>query len=259
MRGLWKRRLPDATASSAVGKPAQPATELAVDVAFTASRIPAGDVAVVVDVLRATSTIVQALAAGFGSVRCCRTLDAARSLDGPGRLLAAERDCRPPAGFALGNSPVEMASRLGGGDQLVLATTNGSPAIVSACRSVDRVLIASLLNLDATLAAIPTSGRLVIVCSGTEGAPALEDVYVAGRIIERLGGEHSDTARIAVCVAAAYGEARQALADSADAVQLIRTGQTHDIDWCARESMIDLVPEASPVGTETAVVSLSYT
>jgi 2-phosphosulfolactate phosphatase len=247
--------LPDAAAPSAVGEPTRPATELAVDVAFTAARIPRGDLAVVVDVLRATSTIVQALAAGFGSVLCCRTLDAARSLDGPGRLLAAERDCRPPPGFKLGNSPVEMASRPGGGDQLVLATTNGSPAIVSACRSVDRVLIGSLLNLDATIAAIPARGRLVIVCSGTDGAPALEDVYVAGRIIERLGGEHSDSARIAVCVAAAYGEPREALADSADAARLTRTGQAHDIDWCAGESTVDLVPEASPAGAETAVVS----
>jgi 2-phosphosulfolactate phosphatase len=251
--------LPDAAALSAVGGPRRPATGLAIDVAFTAARIPAGDVVVVVDVLRATSTIVQALAAGFGGVRCCRTLDAALSLDGPGRQLAAERDCRPPPGFALGNSPVEMASRPGAGDQLVLSTTNGSPAIVSACRSVDRVLIGSLLNLDATVGAIPSCGRLVIVCAGTDGAPALEDVYMAGRIIERLGGEHSDSARIAVRVAASYAEPRQALADSADAGQLVKTGQAHDIDWCARESTIDLVPEATAVGPETAFVSASDT
>ena len=116
----------------------------------------------------------------------------------------------------------------------MLSTTNGSPAIVSACRDLDRVLIGSLLNLDATVGAIPPRGRLVIVCAGTDGAPALEDVYMAGRIIERLGGEHSDSARIAVRVAASYAEPRQALPDSADAGQLVKTGQAHDIAWCAR-------------------------
>jgi 2-phosphosulfolactate phosphatase len=248
--------LPEAPAPSAVRGPDQSASGLSVDVAFTASQIPRGDTAVVVDVLRATSTIVQALAAGFGSVRCCRTLEAARDLDRPGRVLAAERDCRRPPGFKLGNSPVEIAGTSGGGDQLVLATTNGSPAVVSAAQAVDKVLIGSLLNLDATVAAIPSSGRLVVVCSGTAGAPALEDVYVAGRIIERLGAELSDSARIAVCVAGAYGDPRDALAASADARQLIATQQGCDIDWCTRESTVDLVPEAAFSVGDAAVVAL---
>jgi 2-phosphosulfolactate phosphatase len=212
-------------------------------------------VAVVIDVLRATSTIVQALAAGFGSVRCCRTIDVARSLSGAGRLLAAERECRPVPGFKLGNSPVEMASRAAGGEELVLATTNGTPAVISASQVGGRVLIGSLLNLEATLGAIPPAGRLVIVCSGTDGRPALEDAYVAGRIIERLGGELSDSARIAASVARAYREPSAALAASADAAQLIRTGQQHDIDWCARESTLDIVPVVRGGGPDTAVVA----
>jgi 2-phosphosulfolactate phosphatase len=233
-----------------------PAARLAVDVVFTASRVPAGDLAVVIDVLRATSTIVQALAAGFGSVRCCRTLEAASSLSGTGRLLAAERECRPVPGFKLGNSPVEMAARSAGGEELVLATTNGTPAVISASRVAGRVLIGSLLNLEATIGAIPPAGHLVIVCSGTNGSPALEDAYVAGRIIERLDGELSDSARIARSVARTYPEPREALAASADAAQLVRTGQQHDIDWCARESTLDIVPvvRARGPGPDTAVV-----
>jgi len=244
--------------ASAIGAAAS-ATDLAVDVAFTPSAVKAGEVAVVVDVLRATSTIVQALASGFSSVHCCRTLDQARARRGPGRVLAGERNCRPLPGFELGNSPVEIAMRPGRGEELVLTTTNGSPAIAAAAQAADWVLIASLLNLDATLAAVPASGRVVIVCSGTDGAPALEDVYVAGRIVERLGGALSDSARVAACVAASYPGAREALAASADAAALVRTGQADDIDWCARESVAGIVAEARPrVGDGAVVTAINH-
>ena len=101
-----------------------------VDVALTRADLRAADIAVVVDVLRATTTATQALAAGYRSVLCAESVELATGLRAPGRVLAGERRCVAPPGFDQGNSPREAARRRG--DELVLATTNGAPAIVAA-------------------------------------------------------------------------------------------------------------------------------
>src|SRR5262245_16766800 len=99
-----------------------------IDVAFTPASAREADVTVVIDALRATSTISEALAGGYRQVRCVATLERALGLAGEGRVLAGERRCVRPPGFDLGNSPAEV--RVPRGKELVLATTNGAPAIV---------------------------------------------------------------------------------------------------------------------------------
>jgi 2-phosphosulfolactate phosphatase len=225
-----------------------------VDVGLTPAESPSGEIAVVIDVLRATSTIVQALDSGYQRVLCCDSLDAARELRGAGRALAGERNCVPAPDFDLGNSPAAISSQEPLGEELVLATTNGSPAIVLAALRFDQVLIGSLLNLDATLEAIPEGSKVAVICSGTDGRAALEDAYVAGRIVERLDGPLSDGARIALCVASAYGEPIEPLAVSADGAVLKSTGQERDIAWCAAESTIDLVAEVVALTDESAAI-----
>jgi len=217
-----------------------------ITVAFTYAEARAAEVSVVIDVLRATSTIVQALAAGYERVLCADGLDRARALGKPGRVLAGELRCRKPPGFQLGNSPSGTLSPLG--DELVLATTNGAPAIVRAATLSQRVLVGCLLNLDAVVAALPT-GDVQLVCSGTDGSPALDDAYVAGRIVARLEGPRSDSAVIAERVAAAYPCGRDALAASAGARALALAGLEEDVDDCARESALDVVPCVVAVGT----------
>ena len=96
------------------------------DVAFTPADLRPTEVAVVVDVLRAGSTIATALAAGHGRVLCVAEVEQARQLRGPGRTLAGERGCRRIEGFDIGNSP--RAFRGGDTGDLVLCTTNGTPA-----------------------------------------------------------------------------------------------------------------------------------
>ncbi len=177
---------------------------------------------VVIDVLRATSTITTALAAGYARVRCVSDLDAARALAGPGRVLAGERGCIRPPGFALGNSPSEMESPLG--EELVLTTTNGVPALAVAARCSPVVLIGCLLNLAAIMAALD-GGDAQLLCAGTDGAAGLDDLYVA----ERIAGLRSD-------------DARPVLARSTGGRALIAVGMEADIDACARESIYDIVP-----------------
>jgi 2-phosphosulfolactate phosphatase len=227
----------------------------AVDVCFTPQEVRPVEVAVVVDVLRATSTIVQALAVGYQRVLCCGSVATARELRAPGRVLAGESACMRVPDFELGNSPAAMAMAAPRGEELVLATTNGSPAIVKAAHAAERVLVGCLLNLRALLAAIPTDVRVAIVCSGTNGRPALEDVYVAGRLVAALGGVPSDAARIAERVASGYGAPLEPLAAGEDATQLRATGQERDIAWCARESVIEVVPEVWSIEDGAAVVA----
>jgi 2-phosphosulfolactate phosphatase len=233
-------------------------TRPAVDVCFTPREIGPADVAVVVDVLRATSTIVQALAAGYPRVLCCRSVATARDLRAQGRVLAGERNCVRVPDFELGNSPVAMATNGHHGEELVLATTNGSPAIVAASSAARRVVIGCLLNMRAVLDSIRTETAVTIVCSGTDGRPALEDVYVAGRLVAALDGTRSDAARVAERVASSYPEPLKPLAESEDGARLRATGQEPDITWCARESALGLVPEVCSTDDGVALVGAGH-
>jgi phosphosulfolactate phosphohydrolase-like enzyme len=95
---------------------------------------------------------------------------------------------------------------------------------------------------------------VAIICSGTNGRPALEDVYVAGRLVAALGRVPSDAARVAERVASGYGAPLEPLAASEDATQLRATGQERDIAWCARESVLDVVPEVWSIEAGVAIL-----
>jgi 2-phosphosulfolactate phosphatase len=230
-----------------------------IDVAVTRAELRSADVAVVIDVLRATSTVTQALAAGYRNVLCADSIARAAGLRAPGRVLAGERQCLMPPGFDQGNSPGQASRRRG--DELVLATTNGAPTIVAAALRAPTVLLACLLNLDAVIEALRTAGGpgvgdVQIVCSGTGGVAALEDVYVAGRLSAALTGQRTDAALIAEAVARGYPTPQEALAASADARMLRAAGLEQDIAYCAQESLLDVVPRvlAGVDGVATVVL-----
>lgn len=223
-----------------------------IDVAFTPADVRPTEVALVVDILRASSTIVTALAAGFERVLCAPDVPSARRLSGPGRALAGERNCLPIDGFDYGNSP--RAFRHAPVPDLVLCTTNGTPATLAAAEVAGEVLVACLLNLDAVTEAVPAGADVTIVCSGTDGRFALEDAYVAGRLVERLGGLRTDAATAAVRLAGSFEGSHAPLAQSADAAVLRATGQWADIGFCARESVFDVVPRVS--GTDGGVATV---
>lgn len=216
-----------------------------IDVALTSAELRPADVIVVIDVLRATSTITQALATGYDRVLCADSIERAASMRAPGRVIAGERRCVMPAGFDQGNSPLEAESLRG--SELVLATGNGTPTIVAAAGRTPTVVIACMLNLSSVIGALHRQGDLqyqdlLIVCSGTDGGPALEDMFVAGRLSAALTGPRSDSALIAEAVARAYGSALEALSACADARVLREVGLEGDIARCAVESQYRLVP-----------------
>jgi len=198
---------------------------------------------IVVDVLRATSTISQALASGYERVYCCREVDEARALRdqlGEG-LLGGEREAVRIEGFDVGASPREFLGEPRA-RSVIFSTTNGTRAILETASRADEVLLGSLLNLDAVAAAARERGEdVVIVCAGFQGRFALDDAYCAGRIVQLLDGERTDAAIAAEAVARAFPSAHEAL--------LARTygppGLEDDIAFCAQVSALDAVPRLS--------------
>ncbi|MCA1600029.1 MAG: 2-phosphosulfolactate phosphatase, partial [Chloroflexi bacterium] len=173
---------------------------------------------------------------------------------GPGRVLAGELRCERPEGFDLGNSPEEVRSPRGA--ELVLATTNGAPAILAAAEAAAEVYAASLLNLDAMLATLAAlDGDVLFVCAGTDGGVTIEDTYLAGRLSTALTGTKTDAAQIAEAVAAAYPRPLDALDASIGAHNLRAVGLDADIAFCARESIVSVVPRLSATLGEVAVMA----
>lgn len=222
-----------------------------IDVAFTPAEAKAADVTVVIDVLRATTTATQALACGYRRVLCVDSLERALRMRGEGRVLAGEQHGKRPAGFDLGNSPAEVVR--GSAEELVLATTNGAPTIVAASHRSGRVLLACLMNLEAVRAQL-AGAEVQIVCAGTYGQVALEDVYVAGRLSAGLTGERTDAALAAEAVARGHPSAYEVLAASSNARALIEADLGDDIEFCARESLIDIVPRVERTRPGLAIV-----
>jgi 2-phosphosulfolactate phosphatase len=228
-----------------------------IDVAFLGTDVRRAATAVVIDVLRATSTITLAIASGYERVLVAGSTDAAGELRNPQRTLAGEVRCARAPGFDLGNSPEE--TREPRTPELVLATTNGSPAIVASAAVADEVLIASLLNLDAVLTQIAGAEDVLLVCAGTDGRVSIEDVYLAGRLSAALDGPRSDAAQVAEAVAASYENALDALEASAGAVGLRREGLESDIGFCAQESIVDAVPRLAETVDGVAVIDTAPT
>src|SRR6266536_1105396 len=181
-----------------------------IDVAFTPVETAPAPFGVVVDVLRATSTIAQALASGYRRVLCCAEIEGALALRAqiPDSLVGGERKAVQVEGFDVGASPREFLEPRA--DTLILSTTNGTRAILETAQRCEEVVLGSLLNLSA-VAAAARGDDVVVVCAGFQGAFALDDAYCAGRIVQLLGAERTDAAIAAELVAAAFPTALDGL------------------------------------------------
>lgn len=232
-----------------------------VDVAFDPRQAAPGDVAVVIDCIRATSTIAQALAAGYEQVICVGEIPDAEAERGPGVVLGGERHGVLIDGFDLGNSPAEYAEPRG--HTLVLTTTNGTRAILQSVGEADAVLVAALTCVGAVAerlaATVSDSGRIGIRCAGVRGDIALDDAYVAGVLVERLlvlrpDLDLQDGARLALALARAYPDPVAALRDSQSARDLDGTGLEPDIERCARVDALAVVPRVREATAGRAVI-----
>jgi 2-phosphosulfolactate phosphatase len=222
-----------------------------VHVAFTPEEEASATLGIVVDVLRATSTIAQALASGYGRVLCCAKIEQAKRLRAeiPDSLVGGERNAVRIEGFDVGASPREFLEPRA--ETLILSTTNGTRAILAATARAEEVLLGSLLNLSAVAAAV--RGRdTAIVCAGFKGAFALDDAYCAGRLVQLLGGDRSDAAIAAELVARAFPDAAAGL----NARTYGPPGLEEDIAFCAREDVLDVVPRVAGMRGPAAEITL---
>lgn len=230
-----------------------------VHVAFTPQEEAAAPLGIVVDVLRATSSIAQALSSGYRRVLCCAEIEDARRLreETEGSVVGGERNAVRIEGFDVGASPREFLEPRA--DTLILSTTNGTRAVVSAAVRCERVLIASLLNLSAVVDAAREAGEdVVVVCAGVQGTLALDDAYVAGRIVELLEWKRTDAAVAAARLAATWSGAEEAFRASKSGRNLMENAPDleEDIPFCARESVLDLVPRLVTLHDGAAKISL---
>jgi 2-phosphosulfolactate phosphatase len=211
-----------------------------IDVAFTPAEVRPAQVAVVVDVMRATSVIAQALASGYQRVLCCREIEEARALRaelGDTAVVGGERNAQRIEGFDLGASPLEYLEPRA--ETAILTTTNGTGTILAAASNAEVVLLGALLNLDAVVAVAREPGEdVTVVCAGFQGAFAIDDAYTAGRIVGLLEGEPTDAAVAAATIARAYPSAWEGV----NARTYGPPGLENDLRWCTQENTLSIAP-----------------
>jgi 2-phosphosulfolactate phosphatase len=228
-----------------------------VDVAVTANAVVPdglpGATVLVVDVLRASTTIVTALANGCAAIVPVADADEARRRArrhaGPGpALVAGERRGDMIAGFDLGNSPLEFSPARVRGATVFLTTSNGTRALLAA-RPARAVGVAGLVNVGAAAAwAAGEGGDVVVICAGERGAPSLEDAVCAGLLVDRL--LQAKRAAVATAAAAAtverarpYGkDVGRLREDSSWARHLVAAGRAEDVAVCLALDTTTLVP-----------------
>ncbi len=225
-------------------------------VAFTPAETQDGllreSLVAVVDVLRATSVIPQAFAAGAvrvipaGSVEQATGLLA--TLDRKTTLLCGEREGRRIAGFHLGNSPAEYTPKAVKGKTLIFASTNGSLAMIHAQAAPEQV-IASFVNASRAVERLLAAERdVVVICAGKEGRASLEDTAMAGLLVERMLAAATELVPDdgALMAQALWrnrsGDIGGLLRESAHGAYLATLGFEEDLEFCARLDALDCVP-----------------
>jgi 2-phosphosulfolactate phosphatase len=204
-----------------------------------------GKTVIVIDVLRATSTMITALTRGCKEIYAVETVQQAKQLHRPGALLGGERHCKRIPGFDLGNSPLEYEENYVEGKTIIITTTNGTRAIERSAEA-SHILIGSLLNGRACAEQAAALGQdIVIVCSGTQDVYSLEDGLCAGLLVEEL----LDIATVPVQVndfglsmLHAFRQTKHQLVDtllqSSNGKRLASIGFRQDVEYCAQVNTI---------------------
>ena len=211
-----------------------------------------GSTVVVIDVLRATSSMVEALVNGAqGVYPASSTEEAIKLASSLGRedtILCGEARGLRIEGFDLGNSPREFSAERVVGKRLVMSTTNGTGAFFLVGDAV-RVLACGFMNLSAVAAAVMEAESIVVVCAGMGGLFFLDDAVCAGALVQRIRTaagsdvELNDAAMGAVEMALTFRINAHFLASTSAGRHLIEIGFREDLDVCAEIDRHSVVPE----------------
>lgn len=207
---------------------------------------------VMIDVLRASSTIVTALNNGAKAIIPVADMGEAskiaQNVDSENYLLCGEKDGIKIEGYDLGNSPIEFSKETVGGKTLIFNTTNGTKAIKKASGS-QNIYVAAFLNVSAIVETLKSQKKdIVLLCAGWKGRLAFEDVLLAGNIIHQLGeGElpedSRDGAKVAHGLYEKYGDDITSVIHKTNhASRLKELVGAEDIDYCCQVDVIDALP-----------------
>ncbi len=221
-----------------------------------------GRAVVVFDVLRATTSMAAALAAGAREIRIfpdIASASAARKTFAGAAILCGEKDALPPPGFDVGNSPPHFTAALCEGRTLFTSTTNGTVAILSA-RGATALFIGALVNASATARAVAEIGiNVTLLCAGTNGKFAMEDLLGCGAVLEGLHRhaaviEESDAVRVArMLFESSRHQLISVLRDSQGGRNVLGVNLAPDIDFAGSLDRLDVVGRV--VGDPPVVVA----
>jgi len=207
------------------------------------------NVAVVIDVLRATSAICTALHYGAKKIIPVVSVEVAKDYLKTSDIVAAERDGQIVEGFDYGNSPLSYAGDHVKDKTIVLTTSNGTFAISAAAQSADKIIIGSFLNLDSVVRWINSQDQdVVLLCSGWKRKFNLEDSLFAGAVVNGLlksdkSLKYTDSAIAALRL---YADAKADLVgfleNSSHRKRLKRLKIEKDIAYCLKENQMDIIP-----------------
>lgn len=224
-----------------------PTSQLNVECHLLPQPVGAG-VAVVIDVLRMTTTATVLFERGLRNLYVVADVDHARRLAAEhGALLLGERGGLPLAGFSGGNSPHEYLDRNLRESSAILCTSNGSYA-VEAAAGAEHLFLASIRNAGAVASSAfaASAGAITVICSGTDGRSSLDDVVAAGILIGELlqlapDAALDDSARLALLAAEPADQAADNLRSSGHAKTLVRLGFAADVDFALERNVSDIV------------------
>ncbi|MCM0041235.1 MAG: 2-phosphosulfolactate phosphatase [Algoriphagus sp.] len=211
-----------------------------IEVCFTPELIHLHEVknklVVVVDIFRATSTMVAALTHGVTELLPFADLESCRAMEAQGYLIAGERDGLTAPGFELGNSPMAFLEGKYAGKKLALTTTNGTLAIEKS-KGAAQILIGAFPNLQATASYIQSRNLDVLIhCAGWKGRFNLEDSLYAGALVQALSGSHANQEDGALAMSSLFtqasGNLAAYLAQASHAKRLQNNGIEADIAFC---------------------------
>ena len=211
-----------------------------------------GKTTVVIDVLRASSTIVAALQNGAKEIVPVGTVEFAVKVSGGmfggQTLIGGERNTKKIEGFALGNSPLEYTEDVVAGKSIIFYTTNGTKAIVKAKFSAG-LFICAFNNISAVAKHLAMlDNDFEIQCAGRSNNFSMEDTICAGKLISEIEKiktdlSLSDSAKASVALSKSFGRSiYKMLSETEHGKQLLENGFDDDIKFCSKLNISEIVP-----------------
>lgn len=223
----------------------------------------AGSIVIVIDMLRASSTICYALANGAKCIvpllEIEETLELGKQLGREFVVLGGERRGQIIGGFDVGNSPSEYTPERVTGKMVLFTTTNGTQALAHA-RDAQRVLVGAAVNRERIVREVASAPRIDILCAGTDGEVTGEDILAAGAMVDellelnsglQLNASAIEARRLWLAVVSRAQESGKdlrdelalALRDTAGGKNLLGAGLAADLVACAKMDSLDVLPE----------------